>query len=426
MLQDRACLVSRDYPRTHEHEPANWPHMTATCRLENKRSFDDPNLEQEQQKPPARKLPKRSGHDHIIVSSNSNQRHRSSDNSDTSSLISAIGRDNSISCLLKCSRSDYGSIASLNRSFRSLIRNGELYRLRRQNNVIEHWVYFSCQLHEWEAFDPIARRWMILPRMDPNDRFFFADRESLAVGTELLVFDRDLMDQVIYCYSLLTNSWSTGMSMNEPRCLFGSASQGEIAILAGGCSNGTVLNSAELYNSVTGSWTKLPPMIKARKNCSGVFMDRKFYVIGGKGGADSEMLTCGEEFDLETGTWTEIPNMSPVRMARDNEAPPLVAVVGNELYAADYADMEVRRYDKTGRVWVTVGQLPERANSIYGWGLAFRGCGDRLIVIGGLRNSGEGYIEVNAWVPSEGPPRWDLLGRKRSGSFVYNCAVMGC
>uniref|UniRef100_M0ZSU3 Kelch repeat-containing F-box family protein n=1 Tax=Solanum tuberosum TaxID=4113 RepID=M0ZSU3_SOLTU len=37
-----------------------------------------------------------------------------------------------------------------------------------------------------------------------------------------------------------------------------------------------------------------------------------------------------------------------------------------------------------------------------------------------------GHIEVNSWVPSEGPPQWNLLGRKRSGSFVYNCAVMGC
>ncbi|GFP87369.1 F-box/kelch-repeat protein skip11 [Phtheirospermum japonicum] len=286
MLQDRACLVSRDYPRTHEREPTNWPHMTTTYRLEYKRPLDDPNQEQEQQqqKPLARKLPKRSGPDPIIVSSDSNQRH-SSDNSDSSSLISAIGRDNSISCLIKCSRSDYGSIASLNRSFRALVRTGELYRLRRQHNVVEHWVYFLCQLLEWEAFDPIGRRWMTLPRMNSNDCFVYADKESLAVGTDLLVFGRDLMAPVIYRYSLLTNTWTTGMSMNEPRCLFGSASLGEIAILAGGCdSQGNILSSAELYNSETGSWKTLPGMIKPRKMCSGVFMDGKFYVIGGSVG----------------------------------------------------------------------------------------------------------------------------------------------
>jgi hypothetical protein len=361
--------------------------------------------------------------------------------SDSSSLIQAIGRDSSISCLIRCSRSDYGSIASLNRSFRDLIKSGELYRLRRQNNVTEHWVYFSCHLQEWEAFDPNRSRWIRLPVMASSEYFRFSDKESVAVGTELLVFGKDfgvgteVMSYVIYRYSLLTNSWSSGMRMNTPRCLFGSASQGNTAILAGGCDlQGKILSSAEIYNSESGTWSMLPSMIKPRKMCSGVFMDGKFYAVGGIGGRESKLLTCGEEFDLETRTWSEIPNMSPVRTgaARDNdtpatsEAPPLVAVVDNELYAADYADMEVRKYDKIKRVWATVGRLPERADSVNGWGLAFRACGHRLIVIGGPRAMGETFIQVNSWVPRDGPPNWNVLGQKQSGSFVFNCAVMGC
>ncbi|CAA2971754.1 F-box kelch-repeat SKIP11-like [Olea europaea subsp. europaea] len=365
----------------------------------------------------------------------SNNQQHSGDNSDSRSLIAAIGYGNSISCLIRCSRADYGAIASLNRSFRSLIRDGELYKLRRKNGVVEHWVYFSCHLLEWEAFDPTRRRWMHLPRMHASDFFVFSHKESLAVGTELLVFGRDLMSHVIYKYSLLTNTWSSGISMNAARCLFGSASLGEIAILAGGCdSNGNILSSAELYNSDEGTWKTLQSMNKPRKMCSAVFMDGNFYVIGGIGGTDSVLLTCGEEYNLETETWNEIPNMSPMQTgeARENDmpatsiAPPLIAVVNNELYAAGYADMEVRKYNKNSRAWVTVGRLPERVNSMNGWGLEFRACGDRLIVIGGPRTVGEGFVEVNSWVPSEGPPQWDLLGRKRSGSFVYNSTVMGC
>ena len=45
---------------------------------------------------------------------------------------------------------------------------------------------------------------------------------------------------------------------------------------------------------------------------------------------------------------------------------PLVTAVNNELYATDYADSEVRKYDKGRRVWVTVGILPERAGSMNG------------------------------------------------------------
>lgn len=460
MLEDRSCLVQRDC-RTE----SNWTacmsyHIDRIDVQSGKRPFEndegDENVQRKKQKTSdgsgrvgvlsigsssASADEQADNQDHAGDNSSSaspdeqagNQRH-AGDNSDLSSLFHAIGRDNSISSLIRCSRSDYGAIASLNSEFRSLVRSGELYRLRRKNGVIEHWVYFSCQLLEWEVFDPTRRRWMHLPTMNPNECFVFSDKESLAVGTELLVFGKEVLAHVIYRYSLLTNTWSSGMQMNAPRCLFGSASRGEIAILAGGCdSRGKILSSAEIYNSEEGTWRTLPSMNQPRKMCSGVFMDGKFYVIGGIGGPESKLLTCAEEYDLATGTWTEIPNMSPVRpnparsdIPATSEAPPLVAVVNNQLYAADYAAMEVRKYNKVNKAWVTIGGLPERAASMNGWGLAFRACGDSLIVVGGPRVLGEGYIEVNSWVPGEGPPQWNLLGRKRSGSFVYNCAVMGC
>lgn len=357
------------------------------------------------------------------------------DQSNSSSLIHQIGRDISINCLLRCSRSDYGSIASLNRSFQSLIRTGELYRLRRQMGIVEHWVYFSCNLLEWESFDPVRLRWMHLPRMTSNECFMCSDKESLAVGTELLVFGKEIRSHVIYKYSILTNSWSVGREMNEPRCLFGSASLGEVAIVAGGCDPaGNILGSAELYNSDTGTWESLPRMNKPRKMCSGVFMDGNFYVIGGIGVGNPNVLTCGEMYDLKTRRWHEIPNMFPARNTETGEreppaaakAPPLLAVVKNELYAAYYSENEVRKYEKERNLWSTVGRLPERAASMNGWGMAFRACGDQLIVIGGPRALGGGVIEVNAWVPDQGPPQWSLLASKHLGSFVYNCAVMGC
>ncbi|KAG7655585.1 Kelch repeat type 1 [Arabidopsis suecica] len=304
--------------------------------------------------------------------------------SDSGTLIPGMNRDDSLSCLIRCSRADYCSIASVNRSLRSLIRSGEIYRLRRLQGTLEHWVYFSCHLNEWEAFDPRSKRWMHLPNMPQNECF----------------------------------------------------SYGEIAVLAGGCdSSGRILDTAELYNYEDQTWLVLPGMNKRRKMCSGVFMDGKFYVIGGIGvGEENEpkVLTCGEEFDLKTRKWTEIPEMSPPRSNQGNGmsaaamAPPLVAVVNDQLYAADHAGMAVRRYDKEKRVWNKVGNLPEQAGSMNGWGLAFRACGDRIIVIGGPKAPGEGFIELNSWVPSVTTPEWHLLGKKQSVNFVYNCAVMSC
>lgn len=446
MLEGRSCLLSRVFSSSCQQPESNWPYRMTFHQLRvdianGKRplEFDGDDDDEENRDRKLCKLLDCCDMVETAQPSCEQSEHESNQDgaasSDSDSLIHGIGRDNSISCLIHCSRSDYGSIASLNKSFWSLVRTGELYKLRRQNDVIEHWIYFSCHLLEWEAFDPNRGKWMHLPSMTSNDCFMCSDKESLAVGTELLVFGKEVTAHVIFRYSILTNSWSSGMRMNAPRCLFGSASLKEIAILAGGCdSQGKILSSAELYNSETQTWELLPDMNKPRKMCSGVFMDEKFYVIGGIGGSDSKVLTCGEEYDLRTKKWTEIPNMSPGRSGAASEtempatagAPPLVAVVNNDLYAADYADMEVRKYDKERRLWITVGRLPERAGSMNGWGLAFRACGDRLIVIGGPRNVGEGFIEINAWVPSEGPPQWNLLARKQSGNFVYNCAVMGC
>ncbi|KAI4336017.1 hypothetical protein L6164_014596 [Bauhinia variegata] len=271
---------------------------------------------------------------------------------------------------------------------------------------------------------------MCLPPMTSNgyDCFMCSDKESLAVGTELLVFGMEITSTIIHRYSILTNTWSSGMQMNTPRCLFGSASLGAIAIVAGGCDpSGNILSSAELYNSDTAIWMTLPSMHKPRKMCSGVFMNGKFYVIGGVGVDNSGQLTCGEEFDLQTGTWREIPNMFPARSGATgvNEAPPLIAVVNNVLYAADFEQSELKRYHQDQNSWAIIGRMPERAAAMNGWGVAFRACGEQLIVIGGPKGS-EAGLEVNAWVPDEGRARWDLLARKRRGNFVYNCAVMGC
>ncbi|KAI9173494.1 hypothetical protein LWI28_002196 [Acer negundo] len=410
MLEGPSFLISRDLPSLCKDE-SKWIHNAYSVieLSSNKLSMEDEEDNQDH------------GEDH----------------SDSSSLIHQLGRDITTKCLLHCSRSDYGAIASLNKAFQSLVRSGELYEQRLKMGIVEHWIYFSCNLMEWEAFDPLRRRWMHLPRVNVNrnDCFMCSDKESLAVGTELLVFGKEIMSYVVYKYSILTNTWSSGTCMDVPRCLFGSASMGKTAILAGGCDpRGNILSVAELYNSATGTWELIPSMNKARKMCSGVFMDGKFYVIGGIGTDNQKILTCGEVYDLKTKTWTVIPNMFPPRNGRVGgtevyavtEAPPLIAVVKNELYAADHVLQEVRKYDKQNNVWVRLGRLPDEADSVNGWGLAFRACGDQLIVVGGPRSEFEGVIELNAWVPGEGPPEWNLLARRPSASFVYNCAVMGC
>ncbi|XP_052478397.1 F-box/kelch-repeat protein At5g60570-like [Gossypium raimondii] len=286
----------------------------------------------------------------------------------------------------------------------------------------EHWVYLACNMMPWEAFDPMRQKWMRLPRIPCDDCFTCADKESLAVGSELLVFGHELSGFAIWMYSLVTHNWSKCLLMNLPRCLFGSSSLGEIAIVAGGSDkNGNVLQSVELYNSKVGTWQTLPDMNFLRKLCPRFFMDGKFYVIGGMS-SDTDCLTCGEEYNIETRSWRRIENMYP---------PPLVLVVNNR-FTHDQATNEVKKYDKVNNSWSVVKRLPVRADSSYGWGLAFKACGNSLLVIGagGHGRHDDGVIVLHSWNPDEGNrdgQEWNVLAVKaRAGAFVYNCAVMDC
>jgi len=69
----------------------------------------------------------------------------------TSELIGGIGRELTISCLLRLPRSYYYDVASVNRSFYSLVRSGELYRLRREARIVEQMIYCSCNVLEWDG-----------------------------------------------------------------------------------------------------------------------------------------------------------------------------------------------------------------------------------------------------------------------------------
>nr|UBY06980.1 NBS-LRR disease resistance protein [Dasypyrum villosum] len=343
-----------------------------------------------------------------------------------SNTIGVIGRDLFIYCLHRLSRWDYGAIASLNHDFNSVVRNGDMYRLRRKNGVAEHWLYLSCgNPHEWEAYDPSTGRWIQVPKMPPagNDYIW----ESLAVGTELLVFGD--YGRVALRYSILTNSW-TGVAVNTPRYLFGSASVGEKGYVAGGvdssCRN--VLSSAEMYDSETHTWTPLPNMNRARYRCSGAFMDGKFYVIGGITRSHDDVLRCGEEYDLKRRSWRIIHNMSQGLNQKSTGAPLLLAVVNNELYAADYSENnDLKQYDKLHNKWVTLGKLPVHSKR-EGWDMGFRACGEKgLIVIGRPNNStDEKVVELHSWIPDEQPPVWNLFATRPQRDRRTLCGVMAC
>ncbi|XP_061376675.1 F-box/kelch-repeat protein At5g60570 isoform X1 [Gastrolobium bilobum] len=346
------------------------------------------------------------------------------------SLLPGLIDDVALYCLSWVGGSNYASLSCINKKYKKLINSGYLYGLRKQLRAVEHLVYLVCDPRGWVAFDPKINRWMALPKIPCDECFNHADKESLAVGCEMLVFGRELMEFAIWKYSLICGGWVKCKEMNQSRCLFGSSCLGSIAIVAGGSDKyGNVLKSAELYDSSSGTWELLPNMHTPRRLCSGFFMDDKFYVIGGMS-SPTVSLTCGEEYDLKTRNWRKIEGMYPF-VSIGAQAPPLVAVVDNQLYAVEHLTNMVKKYDKEKNSWNDLGRLPVRADSSNGWGLAFKACGDQLLVVGGQRGPEGEAIVLNSWCPKSGITNgtidWQVLGvREHVGVFVYNCAVMAC
>ena len=102
----------------------------------------------------------------------------------------------------------------------------------------------------------------------------------------------------------------------------------------------------------------------------------------------------------------------------------------NQLYAVEHLTNMVNKYDKERNTWSELGRLPVRADSSNGWGLAFKACGEKLLVVSGQRGPEGEAVVLNSWRPRtgfrNGTIDWKVLGVKEHlRVFVYNYAVMG-
>lgn len=342
--------------------------------------------------------------------------------------IPGLNDELALLCLAMTSRAEYGKLFSINKRYLTLSQSGELYKIRKEIGIYEQWVYMlTSDQFKWRTFDPKLGRWRRLPTLPSDSCFSASDKESLCAGTDFLVSGQEIAGFVIWRYDLVTNKWYRGPSMITPRCLFASASCVDFAYVAGGIRDREILKCAEMYDPVKKKWDPLPDMHKPRKLCSGCVMDNRFYVIGGRTAGDAEDaedvgLTCGEYYDFERETWELIPDMMPRSIT---QAPPLVAVVNDELYALEVSTNQLKVYLKKSNKWRVLGEVPVRANCNSGWGVAFKSLGDKLLVIGRGMDSYQSIYTLHP-DPNRQEVDWHFVSKVggSSGSFVFNCAIM--
>ncbi|XP_002980775.2 F-box/kelch-repeat protein At5g60570 [Selaginella moellendorffii] len=350
-------------------------------------------------------------------------------------LIPGLPRGVAQSCLARVPRGLYPRLRLVSRQWNQALRPDQIFSIRSNDGISEPWLYITLAMGgPFFALDPILMAWHRLPAFPADQIFTDNDKECFVAGRELLVvgpsFYNFRMHPVIWRYRADRNEWSAAPPMTTPRCQFASASFGGMAYVAGGAGFGTStpLRDAEVYCSGAGRWRALPPMHTARKECSGFVMDGCFYVIGGTDGRD-QPVTAGERFDPRTRRWTVIPGLWPessVSRFRGSVAPPLVAVVGDVLYAWDHPNGLLKRYEKFGGRWTVLDAAAgRRANAeSHGWGLGFKGVGEEVWLIGGSELD---VPFIDACRPARsGGVLWRRVAEASpvGDNFVYNCAVM--
>ncbi|KAG5527048.1 hypothetical protein RHGRI_028092 [Rhododendron griersonianum] len=335
--------------------------------------------------------------------------------------------------LARMPRSEYWKLCFVNRRYLSILKSGELFKIRREIGIKEPSLFMGALgENSWWEFDHEFKTKRKLPIFQTDISFLYGDRESFSAGAHLLVSGKELDGLVVWRYELAMNRWYKGPSMISPRCLFASATCGTFAFVAGGIGkepNSEVYDTAEKYNPESKSWDPLPQMNKRRQLCAGCYMDDRFYVIGGRN-KDGE-LTCGEFFDKVQNKWVLIPDMWKDDPVLSSHSPPLVAVVNNELYSLEISSNQLKVYEKSSNTWKPLGLVPVRADISRGWSVGFKSLGDELLVRGLAASFGAGPAGNRVAYsccpdPDAGVLKWNLLHDRKISQvtqFIINSSL---
>ncbi|VYS58765.1 unnamed protein product [Arabidopsis thaliana] len=306
-----------------------------------------------------------------------------------------------VEILARVPRFEYWKLKLLNKGFSRLLKSDEIFKVRRERGVVEPSVFMlssgdTC----WTMFDKGFGNCQKLPELPSDICFLHGDKESLCAGTHLIVTGKEEKSIALWRYELETSKWFKGPAMITPRILFASATCGTVVFVAGGLKiegNGTM----EVVDSVENR------------------------------DENGQNLTCGESYDEKTNTWELIPDILKDMSFSSVQSPPLIAVVGDDLYSLETSANELRVYDANANSWKKLGDVPVRAKSNGGWGVAFKSLGDKLLVIGASAGPSRAEtMSVYTSRPSANPANklyWEESKRccgVRFNHFILNCCVM--
>ncbi|MBI4027689.1 MAG: HYR domain-containing protein, partial [Verrucomicrobia bacterium] len=185
-----------------------------------------------------------------------------------------------------------------------------------------------------ERYDPATDTWTIL-RSLPTGR---GGLGAAVVGDKIYVIGgrqggapfSGAPLNTVEIYDIATDTWSTGAPMPTARGdVYSVAAIGTKIYVAGGnlgFFSSTSLDVLEIYDTVSNTWTTGPSMPTARSNATAASCGGKFHVIGGLNQMFSSPFSTNEAFDPVSGTWATEASMPTPRSELGS------AVIGNVIY----------------------------------------------------------------------------------------------
>jgi N-acetylneuraminic acid mutarotase len=227
---------------------------------------------------------------------------------------------------------------------------------------------------EAEIYDPGTGKWSPTGRMTTPRWLHTAT--LLASGKVLVVGAEHAPDAILdkaELYDPKTGTWTATGSMHHARTqnMAAMLPDGNVLVAAGigpiSPSSATphdLLDSAELYDPVSGTWNETGSLTTKRAFVTLVasLADGRVLVVGGDGPGDP-VLASAEIYDPKTGAWTETGSLANARdlmtstLLADGRVLVAGGFVGSE--AAGYNSVPpTELYDPTIGTWAFAGDLP--------------------------------------------------------------------
>ena len=183
--------------------------------------------------------------------------------------------------------------------------------------------YSNVFLDSAEIYDPVADTWTTVPPMSTyrsgHTATMLANGWVLVSGGYNYNFGDSLDSAEIY--DPVANSWIPAGLMSVRRANHTATLLGNGKVLVtGGIDeppglNRTYLNSAEIYDPVTNTWTGVAPMSTYRYgHTATLLLDGRVLVSGGYDGNSNSYIDSAEIYDPGTNSWMSVAPMSTYRI----------------------------------------------------------------------------------------------------------------